>query len=107
MATAEEVAQRVDHILRSQGAVPSVERRALQPARPGFVVHVWPRGTTAGLAVRHLPPSDDALRHLEAYRRAIAAELPVPGLHLMTVVGASDYQLLVAWQHEPTPVLAR
>jgi hypothetical protein len=107
MATAEEVAQRVDHILRGQGAVPYAERRALRPERPGYVVRVWRSGATAGLAVRHLPPSDDALRHLEAYRRAIAAELPVPGLHLMTVVGASAYQLLVVWQHESAPVLVR
>jgi hypothetical protein len=97
MATAEEMAQHVDYLLRIQGAVPYIERRARQPAQPGYVVQVQLSGATVGIAVRHLPPSDDALRQVEAYRRVLERELPALGLHLMTVVGASDYKLLIAW----------
>jgi hypothetical protein len=101
MATIEEVAQRIERLLRRQGAVPYVERSARQSAQPGYVVRVLPSGAAKMIEVRHLPPSDDALRQVQAYRRVIEHGSQLPSLHVMTVVGASDAKLLIAWHHDP------
>jgi hypothetical protein len=101
MATVEEVAQQIDHLLRSQGAAPYVERGAHRTAQPGYVVTVLPSDAIAGIAVRHLPLSDDPLRHVQEYRRIIEHGLQLPNLHLMTVAGASDYKLWITWHQSP------
>jgi hypothetical protein len=38
MTMAEEMAQQIDRLLRSLGAVPYVERGSRQPAQPGYAV---------------------------------------------------------------------
>jgi hypothetical protein len=101
MVAAEEVVQQIDRFLRHEGAVPYVEWTARGSAQPGYVVQVLLSGATARIEVRHLPPSDQALRHVQAYRCAIEGGLHLPGLHYMTVVGASDYKLLITWHRDP------
>jgi hypothetical protein len=101
MATADEVVQRIEFLLRRQGAVPYVERGDGWPAQSGYVVLVLPGGAAAGIEVRHLPLSDDPLGHVQEYRRMIEREVPpVPGLRLMTVAGTLEYKLLVAWHRD-------
>jgi hypothetical protein len=100
MATIEEVAQQIDRLLRRQGAVPAVERGTRGQAPPGYVVTVRPSGAAKVIEVRHFPPGDEALRQVLAYRRLIEREGQGLGLHLMTVVGASDAKLMITWQHD-------
>jgi hypothetical protein len=97
MDRASEVAQRIGRILQAHGAVPYVAHELSQPAQPGYVVFVLLDGATAGIELRHLPASDDALRHLQAYRRSLERGLLLPGLHLMLVLGPSDDKLVLIW----------